>query len=41
MRDLTLRAGFSYSSGPDGGFLSDPVAPFLEETIGVPWWVEP
>ena len=25
---------------PDGGFLSDPVAPFLEETIEVPMWVE-
>ena len=24
---------------PDEGFLSDPVAPFLEETIEVPMWV--
>ena len=40
MRDLTLRVGFSCSSGPDGGFLSDPVVPFLEETIAVPMWVE-
>ena len=39
MRDLTLGVGFSGSSGPDGGFLSDPVAPFLEETIEVPMWV--
>ena len=39
MRDLTLGVGFSCSSGPDGGFLSDPVAPFLEETIEVPMWV--
>ena len=31
--------GFSCSSGPDGGLLSDPVAPFLEETIEVPVWV--
>ena len=28
--------GFSCPSGPDGGLLSDPVAPFLEETIEVP-----
>ena len=33
MRDLTLGVGFSCSSGPDGGFLSDPVAPFLEQTL--------
>ena len=39
MRDLTLGVGFSCSSGPDGGFLSDPVAPFLEETFEVPMWV--
>ena len=39
MRDLTLEVGFSCSSGPDGGLLSDPVAPFLEETIEVPMWV--
>ena len=39
MCDLTLGVGFSCSSGPDGGFLSDPVAPFLEETIEVPMWV--
>ena len=39
MRCLTLRVGFSCSSGPDGGLLSDPVAPFLEETIEVPMWV--
>ena len=39
MRELTLRVGFSCSSGPDGGFLSDPVTPFLEETIEVPMWV--
>ena len=39
MSDLTLGVGFSCSSGPDGGFLSDPVAPFLEETIEVPMWV--
>ena len=31
--------GFSCSSGPDGGLLSDPVTPFLEETIEVPVWV--
>ena len=31
--------GFSCSSGPDGGLLSDPVMPFLEETIEVPVWV--
>ena len=36
MRCLNLRVGFSYSSGPDGGLLSDPMAPFLEETIKVP-----
>ena len=40
MRGLTLGVGFSCSSGPDGGLLSDPVAPFLEETIEVPMWVE-
>ena len=39
MRDLTLEVGFSCSSGPDGGLLSDPVAPFLEETIEVSMWV--
>ena len=39
MRDLTLGFGRSCSSGPDGGFLLDPVAPFLEETIEVPMWV--
>ena len=39
MSDLTLGVCFSCSSGPDGGFLSDPVAPFLEETIEVPMWV--
>ena len=33
---LSLRVGFSCSSGPDGGLLSDPVVPFLEETIEVP-----
>ena len=36
---LTLGIGFSCSSGPDGGLLSDPVATFLEETIEVPMWV--
>ena len=39
MPDLTLVFGYSCSSGPDGGFLSDPVAPFLEETIEFPMWV--
>ena len=39
MRDLTLDVGFSCSSGPDSGLQSDPVAPFLEETIEVPMWV--
>ena len=39
MRCLTLGVGFSGSSGPGGGLLSDPVAPFLEETIEVPLWV--
>ena len=34
-----MRVGFSCSSGPDGGLLSDPVSPFLEETIEVPMWV--
>ena len=36
---LTLGVGFSCSSGPDGGLLSDPVALFLEEIIEVPMWV--
>ena len=36
LRCLRLRVGFSCSSGPDGGLLSDPVAQFLEETIEVP-----
>ena len=36
---LTLEVGFSCSSGPDGGLLLDPVAPFLEVTIEVPVWV--
>ena len=36
MCDFTLEVGFSCSSGPDGGLLSVPVAPFLEETIEVP-----
>ena len=40
MHELTLRVGFSCSSGPDDGLLSDLVAPFLEETIDVPMWVE-
>ena len=40
LRELTLRVGFSCSSGPDGGLLSDPVAPFLVETIEVPMWME-
>ena len=31
--------GFSCSSGPNGGLLSDPVAPFLVENIEVPMWV--
>ena len=35
----TLGVGFSCSSGPDGGLLSDPVAPFLKETIEVAMWV--
>ena len=39
MRALTLEVGFSCSSGPDGGLLSDPMAPSLEETIEVPMWV--
>ena len=39
MCDFTLEVGFSCSSGPDGGLLSVPVAPFLEETIEVPMWV--
>ena len=38
MHCLTLGVGFSCSSGPDGGLLSDPVAPFHEETIEVPMW---
>ena len=36
MRCLSLRVGFSCSSGPDGVCLSDPMAPFLKETIEVP-----
>ena len=36
---LTLGVGFSCFSGPGGGLLSDPVAPFLEETTEVPMWV--
>ena len=36
LRCLRLRVGFSCSSGPDSGLLSDPVAQFLEETIEVP-----
>ena len=36
LRCLSLRVGFSFSSGPVGGLLSDPVAPFLEETFEVP-----
>ena len=40
MRALTLEVGFSCSSGPDGGLLSDPVAPSLEETFEVPMSVE-
>ena len=39
MCDFTLEVGFSCSSGPDGGLLSVPVAPFLEDTIEVPMWV--
>ena len=39
MHGLTLEVGFSCSSGPDSGLLSDPVALFLEETIEVPMWV--
>ena len=39
MWGLTLVVGFSCSSRPDGGLLSDPVAPFLEEAIEVPMWV--
>ena len=39
MHGLTLRVGFSCSSGPGGGLLSDPVVPFLEETIEAPMWV--
>ena len=35
MRCLSLRVGFSCSYGPDGGLLSDPVAPFLEESVEV------
>ena len=35
--ELTLRVGFSCYSGPDGGLLSDPVAPFLVETIEFPF----
>ena len=33
---MRTRVGFSCSSGPDGGLLSDPVAPFLEESVEVP-----
>ena len=29
-------SGLSCSPGPDGGLLSGPMAPFLEETIEVP-----
>ena len=36
LRCLSQRVGFSYSPGPDGGLLSDPMAPLLEETIEVP-----
>ena len=39
MRTLTLEVGFSCSSGPDGGLLSDPVVPSLEEIFEVPVWV--
>ena len=39
MCDRTLEVGFSCSSGPDGGLLSDPGAPFLDESIEVPIWV--
>ena len=39
LRCLTLGVGFSCSSGPDGGLLSNPVVPFLEETVEVPMWV--
>ena len=39
LRCLNLGVGFSCSSGPDGGLLSDPVAPLVEETIEVPMWV--
>ena len=39
MRDLTLEVGFSCSSGPGGGLLSDPVVLFLEETIEFLMWV--
>ena len=35
LRCLYRRVGFSSSSG-SAGFLSDPVALFLEETFGVP-----
>ena len=41
MSDHTVEVGFPCSSGPDGGLLSNPVAPFLEETIEVPMWVGP
>ena len=40
MRCLSQRVGFSCSPGPDGGLLSGPVAPFLEETIEVPMRVQ-
>ena len=36
LRCLSQRVGFSCSPGPDGGLLSGPVTPFLEETIEVP-----
>ena len=36
---FTLGVGFSCSFGTDGGLLSVPAAPFLEETIEVPMWV--
>ena len=39
LRCLHQRVGISCSPGPDGGLLSGPVAPFLEETIEVPMWV--
>ena len=36
LRYLSQSVGFSCSSGPAGGLLSGPVAPFLEETIEIP-----